>query len=258
MKQLGATCLMVFILIAGFTGPIHYRILLEPSSSMNSQQVSTSPCSIVWLLNAVLQLRALIFYQTCCSGHNFPSCHSSLSLHGTECLTCKGFANVMMMQFAIADHVATHACTYMPQPITILVQSAVWLQNKLYPYGSTQTLGDGILGSIGISTHYYWCWIAIGICLAYILLFNVIIVILLTVLPRKFVFPSTLSVVVQRVLIWYSAWCCLFSGAGVWHPICATNAVTLCTSCLVFPELSSAAAHIPCNVLLNIGPSCFL
>jgi len=61
MKQLGATCLMVFILIAGFTGPIHYRILLEPSSSMNSQQVSTSPCSIVWLLNAVLQLRALIF-----------------------------------------------------------------------------------------------------------------------------------------------------------------------------------------------------
>lgn len=68
------------------------------------------------------------FYQTCCSGHNFPSCHSSLSLHGTECLTCKGFANVMMMQFAIADHVATHACTYMPQPITILVQSAVWLQ----------------------------------------------------------------------------------------------------------------------------------
>lgn len=119
---------MVFILIAGFTGPIHYRILLEPSSSMNSQQVSTSPCSIVWLLNAVLQLRALIFYQTCCSGHNFPSCHSSLSLHGTECLTCKGFANVMMMQFAIADHVATHACTYMPQPITILVQSAVWLQ----------------------------------------------------------------------------------------------------------------------------------
>ena len=131
-------------------------------------------------------------------------------------------------------------------------------QNKLYPYGSTQTLGDGILGSIGISTHYYWCWIAIGVCLAYILLFNVIIVILLTVLPRKFVFPSTLSVVVQRVLIWYSAWCCLFSGAGVWHPICATNAVTLCTSCLVFPELSSAAAHIPCNVLLNIGPSCFL
>lgn len=75
-------------------------------------------------------------------------------------------------------------------------------QNKLYPYGSTQTLGDGILGTIGISTHYYWCWIAIGVCLAYILLFNVIIVILLTVLPREFVFPSTLSVVVQQVLVW--------------------------------------------------------
>ncbi len=75
-------------------------------------------------------------------------------------------------------------------------------QNKLYPYGSTQTLGDGILGSIGMPTHYYWCWIAIGVCLAYILLFNVIIVILLTVLPRKFESPSSLSVVVQRVLTW--------------------------------------------------------
>ncbi len=85
---------------------------------------------------------------------------------------------------------------------TVCVVAADHWQNKLYPYGSTQTLGDGILGTIGISTHYYWCWIAIGVCLAYILLFNVIIVILLTVLPRKLVSPSTLSVVMQRVLIW--------------------------------------------------------
>lgn len=85
---------------------------------------------------------------------------------------------------------------------TVIGVAADHWQNKLYPYGSTQTLGDGILASIGISAHYYWCWIAIGVCLAYILLFNVIIVILLTVLPRKFVFPSSLSVDLQQVLLW--------------------------------------------------------
>ncbi|DBA79271.1 TPA: hypothetical protein ACH3X2_007820 [Trebouxia sp. C0005] len=73
--------------------------------------------------------------------------------------------------------------SYITRAILINEFTAHHWQNKLYPYGSTQTLGDGIMGTIGISTHYYWCWIAIGVCLAYILLFNVIIVILLTVLP---------------------------------------------------------------------------
>ncbi len=58
-------------------------------------------------------------------------------------------------------------------------------QNKLYPYGSTDTLGDGILLSIGQPTHYWWCWLAIGVCIAYILLLNIVIVILLTILPGK-------------------------------------------------------------------------
>lgn len=57
-------------------------------------------------------------------------------------------------------------------------------QNKLYPYGATgQTLGDGILQSIGMPVDYWWCWLAIGVSIAYILLLNAVIVILLTVLP---------------------------------------------------------------------------
>ena len=66
--------------------------------------------------------------------------------------------------------------------VTVSVCAGHW-QNKPYPYATGETLGDGILGSLGQSTHYYWCWIAIGVCLAYILLLNIIIVILLTVLP---------------------------------------------------------------------------
>ncbi len=128
---------------------------------------------------------------------------------------------------------------------TVSAVAADHWQNKLYPYGSTQTLGDGILASIGISTHYYWCWIAIGVCLAYILLFNVIIVILLTVLPRKFESPRPVS--------GFAASADLVSGVGLWHPICASNAVMLCTSCLVSFKASSAAAHMPCDDLLNIG-----
>lgn len=62
--------------------------------------------------------------------------------------------------------------------------SAGHWQNKLYPYGGTgQTLGDGIMRSIDLPVDYWWCWLAIGVCIAYILLLNVIIVVLLTVLP---------------------------------------------------------------------------
>lgn len=70
-------------------------------------------------------------------------------------------------------------------------------QNKPYPYATGglggATLGDGIMGSLGLSTHYYWCWIAIGVCIAYILLLNIIIVILLTILPRKPLYSLCMS-----------------------------------------------------------------
>ncbi len=58
-------------------------------------------------------------------------------------------------------------------------------QNKPYPYAPYQgrTLGDGTLLSLDMSTDYYWCWIGIGVNLAYILLLNGIIVLCLAFLP---------------------------------------------------------------------------
>ena len=67
----------------------------------------------------------------------------------------------------------------------LLSWSAGHWQNKPFPYGTGETLGDGILHSIGMSTHYWWCWLAIGVCLAYIAVMNLIIVVLLTILPRR-------------------------------------------------------------------------
>ncbi len=67
-----------------------------------------------------------------------------------------------------------------------------WQGDKLYPYAQgafpayTQTLGDGVMHQLSQSTHYWWCWVAIGVCVAYILVLNVLIAVLLTVLPRKF------------------------------------------------------------------------
>ena len=62
--------------------------------------------------------------------------------------------------------------------------SAGHWQNKLYPYGGTgQTLGDGIMRSLDLPVDYWWCWLAIGVCIAYIILLNAIIIFLLTVLP---------------------------------------------------------------------------
>ena len=66
-----------------------------------------------------------------------------------------------------------------------------WQGAKVYPFAqgpfpaNTQTLGDGMLHQLSQTTHYWWCWLAIGVSIAYILLLNVLIVILLTVLPRK-------------------------------------------------------------------------
>lgn len=58
-------------------------------------------------------------------------------------------------------------------------------QNKPYPYAPYQdhTLGDGVLLSLNMSTKYYWCWIGIGVNLAYIVLLNAIIVLCLAFLP---------------------------------------------------------------------------
>ncbi|KAL0018676.1 hypothetical protein WJX77_002041 [Trebouxia sp. C0004] len=64
-----------------------------------------------------------------------------------------------------------------------------WQGSKLYPYAqgpfprNSQTLGDGMLHQLSQTTHYWWCWLAIGVTIAYILLLNVLIVILLTILP---------------------------------------------------------------------------
>ena len=66
-----------------------------------------------------------------------------------------------------------------------------WQGNKRYPFAqgiypaNTQTLGDGILHQFSESTHYWWCWVAVGVLIGYILLLNVLIAVLLTVLPRK-------------------------------------------------------------------------
>ncbi|DBA99141.1 TPA: hypothetical protein ACH3X3_011764 [Trebouxia sp. C0006] len=64
-----------------------------------------------------------------------------------------------------------------------------WQGDKRYPYAqgifpaNTQTLGDGILHQLSQTTHYWWCWLAIGVCLAYIFLLNLLIPVLLTILP---------------------------------------------------------------------------
>ncbi|KAL0021570.1 hypothetical protein WJX77_010078 [Trebouxia sp. C0004] len=58
-------------------------------------------------------------------------------------------------------------------------------QNKPFPYAPYQgrTLGDGTLLGLDMSTDYYWCWIGLGVNLAYILLLNAMIVALLAFLP---------------------------------------------------------------------------
>ena len=78
-----------------------------------------------------------------------------------------------------------------------------WQGNKRYPFAqgiypaNTQTLGDGILHQFSESTHYWWCWVAVGVLIGYILLLNVLIAVLLTVLPRK----SLLHCCVKRLLL---------------------------------------------------------
>ena len=66
----------------------------------------------------------------------------------------------------------------------ILVPAGHW-QNKPFPYPPYQdrTLGDGTLLGLDMSTDYYWCWIGLGVNLAYILLLNAMIVTLLAFLP---------------------------------------------------------------------------
>ncbi|KAL3140482.1 hypothetical protein ABBQ38_004739 [Trebouxia sp. C0009 RCD-2024] len=64
-----------------------------------------------------------------------------------------------------------------------------WQGAKVYPFAqgpfpaNTQSLGDGVLHQLSQTTHYWWCWLAIGVCIAYIFLLNVLIVIFLTILP---------------------------------------------------------------------------
>lgn len=66
----------------------------------------------------------------------------------------------------------------------IFISAGHW-QNKPYPYAPYlgRTLGDGTLLGLDMSTDYYWCWIGLGVNLAYILLLNAMIVTLLAFLP---------------------------------------------------------------------------
>ena len=58
-------------------------------------------------------------------------------------------------------------------------------QNKRYPYSPYQdrTLGDGILLSYDMSTEYWWCWVGLGVNLAYIFFLNALIMLCLAFLP---------------------------------------------------------------------------
>lgn len=58
-------------------------------------------------------------------------------------------------------------------------------QNKPYPYAPYQaeTLGNGILMGLDMGTEYWWCWLALGVNLAYIFLLNGVLVLCLTFLP---------------------------------------------------------------------------
>ena len=58
-------------------------------------------------------------------------------------------------------------------------------QNKPYPYPPYQdrTLGDGILMSLDMHTDYWWCWLGLGVNLAYIFLFFALNVLFLAILP---------------------------------------------------------------------------
>ena len=64
-----------------------------------------------------------------------------------------------------------------------------WQGSKVYPYAqgpfppNSQTLGDGMLHQLSQTTHYWWCWLAIGVTIGYVLLLNVLIVVFLTILP---------------------------------------------------------------------------
>ena len=77
-----------------------------------------------------------------------------------------------------------------------------WQGDKLYPYAQgpfpaySQTLGDGILHQTSQSTHYWWCWMAIGELVAYILIMNVAIPAFLTILPRRFLYLLTAACLV--------------------------------------------------------------
>ena len=74
---------------------------------------------------------------------------------------------------------------------TLVCDADHWQGSKTFPYAQgpfpagVQSLGDGMLHQLAQTTHYWWCWLAIGVSLAYIFLLNVLIVIALTVLPRK-------------------------------------------------------------------------
>lgn len=62
------------------------------------------------------------------------------------------------------------------------------------------------------STHYWWCWVAIGELIAYILVMNAAIAVLLTILPRQ---PPGKQLPVPFD---YSLW--LADMCSAWHGYC--------------------------------------
>ena len=79
-----------------------------------------------------------------------------------------------------------YPCKYSPWLVYLHVDShAGHWQDKQYPSAPYlgHTLGDGVLLSLDMSSHYWWCWVGIAVGLAYILLLNVTLILCLAFLP---------------------------------------------------------------------------
>ena len=80
---------------------------------------------------------------------------------------------------------ALHKLHHLAEPRPAVWAPAGHWQNKPYPYAPYlgRTLGDGVLLSMDMSTEYWWCWVGIAVNVAYILLLNGLIILLLAFLP---------------------------------------------------------------------------
>ena len=99
-----------------------------------------------------------------------------------------------------------------------------WQGDKRYPYAqgpfpaNSQTLGDGVMHQSSQSTHYWWCWVAIGEMIAYILVMNLAIPVLLEILPGKHVCLQ--HDCLSSLLCFCNTLCTFQTAFGLisWHP----------------------------------------